>query len=77
MKTVVTEILEELKRHGIEHTEEQRNKYLETEKQQIIDAYEKGVKDFANYDPERHGNENKNGLEHYTSTFGTNKETLK
>jgi len=68
MKTVVTEILEELKRHGIEHTEEQRNRYLEAEKQQIIDAYIEG-----------HTTMQGAGCSHtyYEQTYTTNKETLK
>lgn len=41
----------------------------EKQKQQIIDAYEKGVKDFANYDPERHGNERQTGDKFYNQKF--------
>ena len=40
------------------------DKFLETEKQQIIDAYD-------------HGQNMNDGEQYYTSTFETNKETLK
>ena len=43
---------------------------LEQEKEQIIESYNKGQKDFANYDPERHGNECKDGKQYYDSNFG-------
>jgi len=39
--------------------------FLEIEKSQIIKAYENGVSDFADYDPERHGNESPNGVKYF------------
>lgn len=47
---------------------EKAKELLEPEKQQIIDAYKKGLSQSEiNWDPEAY----------YTSTFETNKETLK
>lgn len=39
--------------------------FLEIEKLQTIEAYDNGVSDFANYDPERHGNESPNGVKYF------------
>jgi len=50
------------------------NELLETEKKQIIESYNKGQKDFANYDPERHGNECKEGKQYYNSNFAAKVE---
>ncbi len=46
------------------------DKFLDLEKQQIIDAYEKDMDSNGNLTYE-------SGLEYYASTFTTNKETLK
>lgn len=43
--------------------------WLEKEKQQIIDAHEKGQKDALNYNPERHGNEMPTGSKYFYETF--------
>jgi hypothetical protein len=79
MKTVLQEFIEYLE--GIEKRDNLPNwiittgkNHLESEKQQIIEAYNKGQKDFVNYDPERHGNECKDGKQYYVSTFGDNHE---
>jgi len=83
MKTVLQELIEELNRE-IDNCERNGLQYrgiyldarwkaenlLEKEKQQLANAYDKGQKDFANYDPERHGNKCKNGNQYYDSTFG-------
>ena len=42
-----------------------------TEKKQIIDAYSEGMGHYGD------ANSNAEGLKYYTSTFETNKETLK
>jgi len=77
MKTALTELLEDLNsmknsevlgiaKEAVHECIITVTSYLETEKQQIIDAYWEGKNNgFATDD------------EYYTSTFETNKETLK
>lgn len=43
--------------------------YLEKEKQQIIESYDLGIKDFCNHDPERHGNEIPSGEQYYNEHY--------
>lgn len=42
---------------------------LEAEKEQIIEAYTKGVKDFVRWEPERHGNQPPTAEEYFNKTF--------
>jgi hypothetical protein len=75
MKTPMQEFITEIQdRFLLSINENLINSFLEKEKQQIISSYNKGQKDFANYDPERHGNECKNGEQYYQETFGDNPE---
>ncbi len=72
MKTVVQQILEELKEYGFSYSEEREKLILQSEKQQIIDAYESGEKniDF----PALHGQGKLSDSKiYYTSTYITNK----
>ena len=79
MKTALTELLEDLDymknaevlgiaKDAIHECIITVTSYLETEKQQIIDAYIKGYYELQ---------EDVNAKQYYTSTFETNKETLK
>ena len=45
------------------------NEWLELEKQQIIEAYTKGVKDFVRWEPEIHGNQHPTAEEYFNKTF--------
>lgn len=69
MKTAITELKEQLDRVGIKLNSTLFEKYLEKEKQQIIDAIE--------YDTEESYTGTLTGEQYYTSTFKTNKETFK
>ena len=74
MKTAVTQIKERLINIGFKNVDKFIDQYLETEKQQIIDAYETKIKTHINED----GNlDIKSGELFYKETFETNKETLK
>lgn len=66
MKTAIEQIKEKLKNIGFMNVDEFFVEFLETEKQQIIDAYDSGIK-----------NEYNGADMYYTSKFETNKETLK
>ena len=44
-------------------------KYLKNDRINLINSYQKGVEDFANYDPERHGNKIPNGEDYFNETF--------
>ena len=75
MKTVVMQILEELKEYGFSYSEEREKLILETEKQQIIDARVDGVAKSLTLKID--AVDLKLSEQYYTSTFETNKETLK
>lgn len=72
MKTALQQVIQEVENYFDKDLSNSNNvlillkSYLETEKQQIIDAYDSGIK-----------NEYNGADMYYTSTFETNKETLK
>lgn len=71
MKTAVTEVLEYFEQFGLTITEENKAKFEEIFKEQIIDAYTDGQKSI------HIGPSHLTGQQYYTSTYTTNKETLK
>jgi hypothetical protein len=42
---------------------------LETEKQQIIEAHDKGISRYCQWEPERHGNKQPSGTDYFNQTF--------
>lgn len=71
MKTPITEIIEDLKNLGIYTTtlKEICEVGLEKERQMVIDAGDKCIKNWVNYDPERHGNESPSGKQYFNLTY--------
>ena len=80
-KTAIEELIEKLyesynwkhstfqEKAGIASCINKAKRMLEKEKSQIITAYDKGKSDFANYEPERHGNESPKGEKYYNNKF--------
>lgn len=83
MKTAITQLiekLEDIKKNNCKHVYEvvffdgvlsviEAEGFLETEKKQIVNAYSKGAFIFAQFDPERHGNNCPNPEDYYNETF--------
>lgn len=67
MKTAIEQIKEKLKNIGFMNVDEFFVEFLETEKQQIIDAYQTGEDHFGGDRADKY----------YNETYITNKETLK
>ena len=63
-----------VKRAKLEKVKAKALSLLPEEKQGIVDAYDKGISDYCNYDPERHGNEAPSGINYFNQKYSSEQD---
>ena len=75
-QTALQKLIEYMDNHSMSNTGTYRKAIalLHEENQGIVDAYDKGISDYCNYDPERHGNEAPSGIKYFNQKYSSEQD---